>query len=201
MKLLLIPSLTSIGLLLATVASAQTPIDAEGPPASRRWGFEIDTVQPFIPTVGIVRPKLTGTLWGSPTGLRGDAIVGAYLRPHVEHDVLFNIDEYMATVGYRQYFWRGFHAETMLSAGNAQGTNRFDGKYYRTPTLFGDLNVGYRLGFFERGGIIEGHGGPVGFFLTPQAGVIAGLGVADIGPRNGKPDVFFQANLLIGASF
>jgi hypothetical protein len=31
--------------------------------------------------------------------------------------------------------------------------------------------------------------------------VYSSLGVADIGPRNGKPDVFFQANLLLGLSF
>lgn len=63
-----------------------------------------------------------------------------------------------------------------------------------------EANVGYRFAFFERGGLIERYA-PVGLFVAPQFGVLGSLGVADIGPRNGKPDWFLQGNLLVGATF
>lgn len=166
-----------------------------------RWGVELDVVQPFIPTVGIIRPKVALTLWGTATGFRGDLILGVYIRPHVEHDVLETIDEYMGTVGYRQYFWRGFHVEVLFEAGVAWGKNKFDGQDYETPVFFMSGNAGYRLGFFELGGLAGDERSPVGFYVAPQIGVIGGVAGADIGPRNGKPDVFLQGNLIIGVSF
>ncbi len=198
--------LAPLALLASSTARAADPLppgpSREAPEAaSHPWSVEIDAVQPFFPTVHIIRPKVTRTLWGSVRELRGDLVIGGWIRPHVAHDVVHYIDEYMGSVGYRQYFWRGLHVETILSAGVAWGTNQFDGKFYRTPTLFLDVNVGYRFGFYEAGGIVEGHGGTIGFFVAPQAGVLTSLGVADIGPRNGKPDVFPQGTLLLGASF
>lgn len=183
-----------------SVDAGQTRRASEPPPA-HRFGVELNAVQPFIPTVNIIRPKLTWTLFGEPGGFRGDAIVGAYIRPHIEHDILYTIDEYMGTLGYRQYFWRGLHLETMLSAGEAWGTNRFDGKDYDTATLFMDVNAGYRFGFFEPGGFAYDGTESVGFFVTLQGGTIFSLGVSDIGPRNGKPDYFAQGDLLLGVSF
>ena len=197
------------GLLLSTAS----PALADGAPStdvtaardvaepSHRFGAEIDVVQPFIPTVHIIRPKLTWTTWGDSGELRGDLILGLFIRPHIPHDVVETIDEYMGTVGYRQYFWRGLHVETMLSAGVAWGTNKFDGKDYTTATLFMDANAGYRFGFFEPGGFSYDGDESVGFYVAAQGGIIFSLGVADIGPRNGKPDYFAQGSLLVGLSF
>jgi hypothetical protein len=166
-----------------------------------KWGVEAEAIQPFLPTINIFRIRGTRTLWGSSTGPRGDLIAGLYLRPGIKHDVLNYIYEYQLSAGYRQYFWRGFHAEAGLDAGAAWGTNRFDGKRYSTATLFLNANVGYRFGFFEPGGFCEDKRSRVGFYAIAQFGVLAGLGVADIGPRNGKPDVFPQGNLVLGISF
>lgn len=188
---------TARALVLSVIAS--TPAFAE-PMALHRVGIELDAVQPFVPTVGIIKPKVSVSLWGTATGLRGDLVAGLYLRPNVEHDVVQTINEYMVVVGYRQYVWRGLHAELLLDVGAAWGTNRFDGRLYRTPTLFLDANVGYRFGFFEPGGIVPGDG-PVGFFIAPQVGVIGSLGLSNIGPRGGKPDWFLQGSLLLGVSF
>jgi hypothetical protein len=195
---------TRITLLLALLS-----VPAAGPASAQeersapihRFSLELNLVQPFIPTVHILRPKLAVTLWGEGGGLRGDLVLGAYLRPHVEHDVVDHIDEYMGTLGYRQYLWRGLHLESLISAGAAWGTNRFDGKYYNTPSVFIDVNAGYRFAFFEPGGFFESAGAPVGLFLTAQAGILFSAGVANIGPRNGKPDWFPQAELLAGVSF
>jgi hypothetical protein len=166
-----------------------------------KWGIEAEAIQPFLPTVNIFRIRGARSLWGTPVGLRGDLLLGAYLRPGIKHDVLNYIHEYQVSVGYRQYLWRGLHAEAGLDVGAAWGTNRFDSKRYTTATLFLNANVGYRFGFFEPGGFFENKKSSVGVYAIPQFGVYAGLGVADIGPRNGKPDVFLQGNLVLGVSF
>ncbi|MBS2014059.1 MAG: hypothetical protein JST00_14310 [Deltaproteobacteria bacterium] len=205
MKHSLLLSLAAVAALTLRPSPARaddTPPEAQegsGAPV-RRVGVELDVVQPFVPTVGILKPKVTVMLWGNPKGLRGDLVAGLFIRPHVEHDVLEHIDEYMLVAGYRQYWWHGVHTEVLLDGGAAWGRNKFDGKEYRTPTLFLEANVGYRFAFFEKGGLTEGSA-PIGFFVTPQFGALGTLGVSDIGPRNGKPDWFVQGNLLVGASF
>ena len=198
------PNLFLFGLLFTIVTATPYAAHAQEPKTALRtyrWGVEIDLVQPFIPTVHIIRPKVTRTLWRRSTNRRADLILGLYIRPHVAHDILETIDEYMGTVGYRQYLWQGFHLETMVNAGAAWGTNQLDGKKYTTASLFMDVNAGYRLGFFEPGGLIDEGDKTAGFYVAAQAGVIFSLGVADIGPRDGKPDWFPQGNLLVGTSF
>lgn len=171
---------------------------AAAEPAARGWSVETETIQPFVPTVGIIRVRATRAWWGRPTGARGELVLGVYLRPHIAHDVVEHIDEYMATVGVRGYLWRGLHAEALIDAGLAWGTNRFDGMAYRTPTLFAELNLGYRQALFTVGDAR----GPVEVFVAPQVGVLSSLGLGnDIGPRDGKPDWFLTAALLAGASF
>jgi len=171
------------------------------PARAHLWSIETEAIQPFIPTVGILHVRVTRQVWGASDGPHGDLVVGAYIRPHVAHDVVEYIDEYMATVGLRFFAWRGLHAEALVDAGAAWGTNKLDGMDYRTPTLFGELNLGYRFAFFRPGGL-AGAPRSVGWFLTPQVGLLSSLGVGnDIGPRDGKPDWFLQAALLMGASF
>lgn len=186
-------------LLLSSTAFAAPPRAEALANQPLRLGVELDLVQPFIPTVGIIKPKLSVNLWGTATGLRGDLVLGAFIRPGIEHDIVFTIHEYMLVAGYRQYLWRGLHLEALLDGGAAWGTNRFDGRRYETPTLFLETNVGYRFGFFEPGGVVSGRG--PGFFIAPQFGTMTTLGVSSIGPRNGKPDWFLQGNLLVGVAF
>ncbi len=186
---------TVLALLLAAGTHAQTPAVSEPAeqPSPHPWSLETDLIQPFVPTVGILRLRATRTVWGTPGGLRGDLMVGVFLRPNVEHTIVERINEYLLTVGYRQYFWKGLHVEAELNGGWAWGTNRLDGQLYSNPSVLLNLNAGYRFGFFDRGG-------PVGFFVTPQVGVIQGLWT-NIGPRGGRSDTFLQAGLLVGVSF
>jgi hypothetical protein len=188
-------------LALSAPSALADEVSASVEPTPHAWGLEVEVVQPFIPTVNLTRLRATRALWGTPTGLRGEVLFGVYVRPDIPHDVVERISEYMLVAGYRQYFWRGLHADLSLEGGLAWGTNRFDGKFYRTPTLFLNANVGYRFGFFEPQGFFADRASPVGFFVIPQFGTLASLGVANIGPRNGKPDVFLQGNLLVGLSF
>jgi len=186
----------------AAVADSAAAVDDTAAVArTHRFGFELDLVQPFIPTVGIIKPKFSWTVWGKPGGLRGDVLFALYIRPHIPHDILETIDEYMAGVGYRQYLWRGLHLEGLVLAGAAWGTNQFDGEDYTTAAVFAEANLGYRFGFWEPGGFRDRAHHTRGFYIAPQFGTIFSLGVADIGPRNGKPDWFLQGNLLVGASF
>lgn len=187
-------------LLLTSLAHAETPAVAQAAtPAPHAWALETELVQPFIPTVGIIRLRGARTLWGTPGGLRGDLLVGAYLRPGIAHEIVDRINEYLLTVGYRQYVWRGAHVEVELDAGWAWGTNRIDGKLYSNPSLLLNVNAGYRFGFFEPGGFFD-NGSAVGFFVTPQVGFLQGL-ATNIGPRGGRPDTFLTAGLLVGLSF
>lgn len=187
-------------LLLSTLALAEVPTVAQpASPSPHAWAIETELVQPFVPTVGIIRLRGARTLWGAPGGLRGDLLVGVFLRPNVEHSIVERINEYLLTVGYRQYVWRGAHVEVEVDAGWAWGTNRIDGKRYSTPSVLLNVNAGYRFGFFEPGGFFD-DGSAVGFFVTPQVGVIQGLWT-NIGPRGGRPDTFLSASLLLGLSF
>lgn len=185
-------------LLCTGAASSATPPRGG---ARHDWGAEVDLVQPFVPTVHIIKPKLTRTLWGRLGASHGDLVVLAYVRPHIPHDIVDTIDEYMLGAGYRQYAWHGLHLEALLEAGVAWGTNKIDRRDYTTPTLFGEVNVGYRIGVSEPGGLAFEGRESVGFYVAPQFGTIFSLGVADIGPRDGKPDWFLQGNLLVGLSF
>lgn len=155
-----------VGLIALTCLAAPSELSTVH---AHRWAAEVDLVQPFIPTVHIVRARLTWTAWGEAAGLRGDLVGGLYIRPHVPHDVVETIDEYLLIAGYRQYVWRGLHAEALLNGGVAWGTNLVDGKDYTTPSLFLDLNVGYRFGFYEPGGFFYRPGeDTVGFYFAPQ---------------------------------
>lgn len=167
---------------------------ARAPESAPRWGLETELVQPFIPGVHIGRLRASRTLWGQPSGLRGDLLAGVYLRPDVDHDIVDTIDEYLLSLGYRQYFVRGLHADVALEAGWVWGhENLIDGKDYSTPVLLLDANLGYRIDLLSP----DGGSRRYGIYLSPQAGVLAGL-ATDIGPRGGKSDVFLQGKLLLG---
>ncbi|MCA3016852.1 MAG: hypothetical protein INH41_31085 [Myxococcaceae bacterium] len=203
MKPLLRPVLMSGLVLLHASVSLADPEVAAAPSTSpaRPWGIEVEALQPFIPNVNVFRMHVTRTVWGKPGGLRGDVLVGFTLRPNVKHDVLAFMNEYQLTLSYRQYLWRGLHIETGIDAGIAWGTNLFDGEFYRTATLFLNRGIGYRFGFFEPGGFFQDKQLPFGFFITPQFGVLNSLGVANYGPRNGKPNWFLTGSLFLGVSF
>lgn len=158
------------------------------------WGLETELVQPFVPGVHIGRLRATRTLWGQPAGARGELLAGVYLRPDVDHDIVDTIDEYLLALGYRQYFFRGLHADLALEAGWAWGhRNLIDGKDYSNPVLLVDANLGYRVDLLRRSP------GGVGLYVAPQLGVLAGL-ITDIGPRGGKDDVFLQGKLVLGVA-
>jgi hypothetical protein len=177
-----------LSLLFWSNSNSQT---VNAPPA--KWGVEAELVQSFIPTVHIFRIQASRTLTPADSKLKGDLLLGAYIRPNVKHDVVEKINEYMFMVGYRQFFWKGLHAEAKSNMGYAWGTrNLFDGKDYNTPTWFWEANLGYKFNFFKKE--------TYNLYLIPQFGGLGNI-VADIGPRGGKPDNFIHGNLFIGINF
>jgi hypothetical protein len=179
-------------LLISSKAFSQTSTDSP-----KKWGIETDLVQPFLPQVGIIRLTATRTITSPQRKAKGDLLLGMYIRPNVKHDVVEKINEYMAVIGYRQYFWKGLHLEAKANIGYAWGTkNLFDGKDYETSTLFWETNLGYKFNIVNKA-----HSS---IYLLPQLGVIGnakGENTVNIGPRGGKPDTFIQGGLTIGINF
>lgn len=178
-----------ITLSIVTKASAQNNPE----PFRSGWGIETEFVQPFYPTVHIFRIQATKTIFESGLKSHTDLILGAYIRPNVQHDVVEKINEYMFAVGMRYFPFGGLHIEAKSNMGYAWGTkNLVDGKDYETPTWFWEANLGYKIDFFKKT--------KINFYVTPQFG---GLGkiIADIGPRGGKPDIFLHGNLFLGINF
>lgn len=159
-----------------------------------KWGLEVELIAPFLPEVGIITVKATRTITQNSTHTRhGDLLLGAYIRPKVKHDIVEKIDEYLITLGYRQYFYKGLHVEAQLDAGYAWGTNnKIDGKDYNNFALLGEVNAGYTFHLPSRK-----HSN---FYILPQFGVLQGIST-DIGPRGGKADTFIQGKLLVGIRF
>lgn len=155
------------------------------------WGLETELVQPFVSTVGIFRLQLSKTILNFKEDSKGDLLLGLYMRPNVSHDVVKTIDEYMFYTAGRYYFWKEFHVEAGVNAGYAWGKeNLVDHKDYECIVVFWEANAGYKFNFGDHDQ----------FYILPQIGGIGSI-VADIGPRNGKPDNFFGGNLLIGINF
>jgi hypothetical protein len=160
--------------------------------ASKKWGLETELVQPFLPDVGIIRIQGTYALTASEKK-RGELVFGAYIRPNVKHDVVEKINEYLLITGYRQYFWKGLHAEAKSNLGYAWGTkNLIDGKDYNNLSWFWEANAGYKFDFAKKQN--------ANLYASAQFGILSKI-TANIGPRGGKPDTFIQGNLLVGINF
>lgn len=163
----------------------------------KKWGIETELVQPVLPSVGIIRLTATRTITSDKSKMKGDLLLGMYIRPNVKHDVVEKINEYMLVLGYRQYFWKGLHLEAKANMGYAWGTkNLIDGKDYETSTLFWESNLGYKFNVTNKA--------KSNLYLIPQFGVIGnakGENTVNIGPRGGKPDTFLQGSLILGVNF
>jgi hypothetical protein len=187
-------TIKTIALLLISLISFQSSAQ-ENTSKSKKWGFEVDLIQPFIPEVEIITAKITRNIWGDSDGKHGEFMLGAFIRPNVEHDVVETIDEYMVSFGYRHYFTKNFNFELQYYAGNVDAKkNKVNGKDYSGFVHFAEANVGYKLTIFKLKGST--------LYLNPQFGYLQGLNdELIIGPRDGKADAFVQGKLQIGISF
>jgi hypothetical protein len=179
-------------MMLFAVILNQAKAQNSSDDAPKKWGIETELIQPFLPNVGIIRLQGTYTLT-APEKLQGDLLIGAYIRPNIKHDVVEKINEYMLITGYRQYFWKGLHAEAKSNLGYAWGTrNLIDGKDYNKFSWFWEANAGYKLDFAKKQ--------TSNLYAIAQFGILSSI-TADIGPRGGKSDTFIQGNLVFGINF
>lgn len=170
------------------------PWAIDGPDAAwqqPRVGIETELIWPFLPGVHTVTIKVTGALFRTQW-FAGEIVGGAYIRPKIAHDVVETIEEYMGTLGWRQFLWRGLHFEALLHLGYARGTNnQIDGLDYEDVSFMTEFNVGYRFDLIKPR--------PVGLFLLSQGGFIGGI-YTNIGPRD-DVDIFPTFKFSIGISF
>lgn len=175
-------------LFLSSNAFAQLSMDTP-----KKWGIETELIQPLLPNVGIVRLQATYTVTAPEAKYKGDFVFGMYIRPNVKHDIVEKINEYMLITGYRQYFWKGLHAEAKSNLGYAWGTrNLIDGKDYNNLSWFWEANAGYKFDFAKKQ--------KTNLYAIAQFGILSKIS-ADIGPRGGKSDTFLQGNLVVGINF
>jgi hypothetical protein len=184
----------TLAITLTTFLSIQVNAQSDSS-ESKKWGFELDLVQPFIPEVEIITAKITRNVFGETDDKHGEIMLGTFIRPNVKHDVVEIIDEYMVSLGYRHYFTKNLNFEAQYYAGNVDGKkNKVDGKDYSGFVHFAEVNVGYKLNIFKLKSTT--------IYLNPQFGYLQGLNKElIIGPRNGKSDAFVQGKLQIGISF
>lgn len=176
--------------LLLFTGKIFSQISSETP---KKWGIETELIQPFLPNVGIIRIVATHTLTSPDSKMKGDILLGAYIRPNIKHDVVEKINEYLLITGYRQYFWKGLHAEARSNLGYAWGTkNLIDGKDYNKLSWFWEANAGYKFDFAKKQNS--------NLYAITQFGILSKI-TADIGPRGGKSDTFLQGNLVFGINF
>jgi hypothetical protein len=156
----------------------------------KKWGIETELIQPFLPNVGIIRIQATHTIT-SPESKRGDLIIGAYIRTNVKHDVVEKINELLFVTGYRQYFWKGLHAEAKSNIGYAWGTkNLIDGKDYNNFSWFWEANIGYKFDFGKKE--------KYNLYILPQFGVLSKIS-ADIGPQRREIGYFSTRKSCVGS--
>jgi hypothetical protein len=161
--------------------------------APGKFGLETELIQPWVPNVGIMKLVTTIRVSSVENKMPGDLLLGAYIRPNVKHDIVEKINEYLLITGYRQYFWKGLHAEARSNLGYSWGKkNLIDGKDYNNLSWFWEANAGYKFDFASKPNF--------NLYSILQFGIISSIS-SNIGPRGGKSDTFLQGNLLIGINF
>ena len=182
----------SLAILIATflTITCETYSQESNP---KKWGLEVELVQPWMPTAHIFRIQATRTLTKPDSKFRGDLLVGAYIRSNVKHEIVEKINEYLLILGYRQFLLRGLHIEAKTNIGQSWGTrNLIDGKDYKELSWFWEANIGYKFNFLKKQ--------QYNLYIIPQAGILSSIS-SNIGPRGGRSDTFIHGNLLLGINF
>jgi hypothetical protein len=138
----------------ARVASRVAP--AEKPES--RFGLETDILWPFFP--GATRTHVTAKLWQKGQ-LRGDVYAGVNVDFPQDRDTEGRFADYSVASGYRQYFWRGLHAEFSQTTGvGVLQDHVTTGKSYNSFDWLMTGYVGYKYHFPGRK-----------LYIVPQFGI------------------------------
>jgi hypothetical protein len=109
--------------------------------SAHRFGIELSPVSPIVDIWAV---RLSYSAW------RYGDLIGGYVYQHEKIGDVGRAHGHTLLVGYRQFVWRGAHAEMNLWGAWDPITSYVDGRTYDGFDLWGDLWLGYRLDVLER---------------------------------------------------
>jgi hypothetical protein len=188
----------SVWVIIYTIlVSAQGAFSQENTMAKpKRWSADYSLLSQGA--FKIAQGKLMYTL--NPNSTKKTEIgLGFLLQPESTSKLSegFNTDGIysakMATVAYRQYFWKGLHFEEDLNFGQgAISKNVVDGKDYKEFVVFAQSQLGYKVNVLKKKKYTV--------FLLGQGGFGYAYN-ANHWPSNGSPSFFGLGDLKLGIGF
>lgn len=136
-------------------------------PEMRRWGGEFSLIGAGV--FGLAQGKVTYVV--NPNKRNKTEIGLGYLfqpESNAKANEGFNNDGLysacMASLGLRQFIWKGLHFEEVANFGRASvSNNKVDGKNYESFVIFSQTFIGYKFNIIKRQ--------KVNFFLIAQGGI------------------------------
>lgn len=116
--------------------------------SQKKWGIEFYALWPVFPG-NIYKAQVTKEVWRK-NDLAGDIFAGLHSHPSRFREDEGYFGNLAFTFGYRQFFWKGLHAELYQAFG--PGWNRdnvIDGQDYMSWDYEIGLLGGYRFEFFS----------------------------------------------------
>jgi hypothetical protein len=151
--------------------------------SSLKWGFGTSLTYPIGASIYMV--QLSYSAWSM-----GDVLVG-YAFQHWNDQGQAHAQTLL--LGYRQFIWRGLHAEVELWPAYNPFESSVDGRTYKGGELWVSARVGYRFDFKVYGREL---------FVLAQPSI--GVGVARQNPWPKAPTGFnpiFEPQLIVGTRF
>lgn len=134
---------------IALTAGAVLPTFGQDANAqSKKWGVEVNLLWPIFPG-NIYKFQVTREVWRNEN-LAGDVYAGLHIRPFEFREDEGDFSNYALTFGYRQFVWKGLHAEVYQAFGPGfNRNNAIDGKDYTSWDYEIGLLAGYRFELFS----------------------------------------------------
>jgi hypothetical protein len=184
-----------IAFFFSTIAKAQKA-DYKTP-EEKRWGVEFSPIG-----AGVFRLfQAKGTYLINPKSkFKGEVGFGVLLQPESTAPASESFNEdgtysaYMASVGYRQYLWKGLHLESVINFGyGGNRENKLDGKDYEAFLVFNQNFIGYKFNVMNRE--------KFNLFIIGQGG----FGYVPVNtnqwPRSGDSSIYGLGDLKVGVNF
>lgn len=134
------------------------PIFAQTQPKDSKYALETDILWPLFP--GATRTHFTVRLW-QKGHLRGDIYAGINIDFARNRETEGRFADFSLATGYRQYFWKGLHAEFSQTTGIGVLQNHVTtGKTYNSFDWLVSGYVGYKFEFAKKK-----------YYLLPQFGI------------------------------
>ena len=145
-------------LLFVIACLFATSVFAQSNEKESKFGLETDLLWPFI--VQATRTHFTIKLW-KKGNLRGDVYAGVNIDFPRDRETEGRFADYSLATGYRQYFWKGLHAEFSQTTGMGVLENHVTtGKTYNSFDWLISGYVGYKFEFAKNK-----------LYILPQFGV------------------------------